>query len=173
VHGQDITSFLPQNVPQIADMDRQLEMLETVFEMRVSDGRVVRGEDGKISAHVKFTGVTLPNDQAMAILGINEASFVTADEFLSTDPESPTICESLSDFTVSRGTMVPMFLGGAVPMETDLRGNMFIKVAMYYAEGKFLGEYIAFSDQRFNFPGMFPMTVDMEIAGTFELIVDC
>lgn len=135
MNGQDITSLLRQNVPQIADMDRQLDMLKTIFEMRVSDGCVERGDDGKISAHVAFTGATVPNHQAMAILGINEASFATADKFLSTDPESPTICESVSDFTVSRGTMVPMFFGGAAPMEADMQGNMFIKVAMHYAGG--------------------------------------
>ncbi len=172
MNGQDITSLMRQNVPQIADMDRQLEMLKTVFEMRVSDGIVERGADGKIGAHVEFTGATVPNHQAMAILGINEASFVTADKFLSTDPESPTICESVSDFTVSRGTMMPMFMGGAAPMGADVKGNMFIKVAMHYADGKFLGEYIAFSDQRFDIPGMLPMTIEMDMVGTFELLLD-
>ncbi|ETD84941.1 hypothetical protein U703_04230 [Rhodobacter capsulatus YW1] len=172
MNGQDVTSLLRQNVPQIAEMDRQLELLKTVFEMRVSDGRIERGEDGKIGAHVEFTGVTVPNHQATAILGVNEASFVTADQFLSTDPERPTICESVSDFTVSRGTMIPMILGGTALMEADLQGNMFIKVAMHYAGGKFLGEYIALSDQKLNFPGMLPMTVEMDLAGTFELFLD-
>jgi hypothetical protein len=172
MNGQDVTSLLRQNVPQIADMDRQLEMLKTVFEMRVSNGRVERGEDGKIGAHVEFTGATVPNHQAMAILGINEASFITADEFLATDPESPTICESVSDFTVSRGTMMPMFLGGAAPMEADVQGNMFIKIAMHYASGKFRGEYIALSDQNLDFPGLLPITIEMDRAGTFELFLD-
>jgi hypothetical protein len=108
----------------------------------------------------------------MAILGINEASFTTADKFLSTDPESPTICESVSDFTVSRGTMMPMVFGGTAEMEGDLQGNMFIKVAIYYAGGKFLGQYIAISDQQLNYPGMLPLTIEMDMAGTFELFLD-
>lgn len=172
MNGQNVTALLRQNVPQVADMYSQLELLKSAFELRVSDGRVERGDDGKIVAQIEFSGATTHNHQAMRILGINRASFVTADEFLSTDPESPTICESLADFTVSRGTVVPQFFGGATPMDGDLRGDMFIKAAMHFSVTKFVGEYIALSDQQIDIPGMMPLTAKMDMAGTFELVLD-
>ena len=172
INGQDVTDLLRQNVPQLAEMDSQLELLKSAFELRVSDGWLERGDDGKIVAQVEFSGATIHNHEAMRILGINRASFVTADKFLSTEPESPTICESLADFTVSRGTMVPQFFGNAAPMDGDLRGDMFIKAAMHFADGKFVGQYIALSDQQIDFPGMMPLTAEIDMAGTFELVLD-
>lgn len=154
MNGQDVTTFVRQSVPQVSDLDHQIEMLKSTFELRVSDGRVERGDDGKIVAHLEFTGATIHSHQAMKILGVNQASFVTADRFISTEADNPTICESLADFSVSRGTMMPQFFGGAAPMDGDLRGSMFIKAAIHFVDGKFEGEYIALSDQQFDIPGM-------------------
>lgn len=171
-NGQDITDSLRKSVPQTADMDHQIGLLKTAFELRVSDGLVERGDDGKIIAEVEFAGATVHNHQAMKILGINKASFVTADKFLSTQLASPTICESLADFTVARGTMLPQFFGGVAPMDGDLQGNMFIKAGLHFTEGKLRGEYIALSDQKIQIPGMIPLTVEIDIAGTFEFVLD-
>ncbi len=172
MNDQDITLPLLQSFPRLADIDRQLDKWRTTFEMRVADGLVERGDDGKIVAHVEFSGVTIPNAQAMQLFGIDRAKFATADKFLSIDPDNPTICESLTDFTVSRGTMVPQICGEAAPMGGDLRGNMFIKIAMHYADSKFQGEYLALSNQHLDIPGMIPLTAELEIAGTFELLLD-
>jgi hypothetical protein len=172
INGQDCTSFIRQSVPQFAETEAQLELLKTSFEMRVSDGFAERGDDGKIIAHVEFSGVTIHNQAAMALLGIDKATFVTADEFLSLDPENPTIFESLTDFQVSRGASLPQLFGGSVEMEADVLGNMFIKVAMHYSKGSISGEYIAFSDQDHSIPGQIPFQLEIDMAGTFELKVD-
>ena len=172
VNGQDCTPIIRQTVPQFAEAEAQLDLLKSSFEMRVSDGFVERGDDGKIVAHVEFSGVTVHNHAAMAIMGIDKATFATADKFLSTNPENPTIFESLTDFMVSRGTSLPQMFGGDVKMHGDILGSMFIKVAMHYNEGVISGEYIAFSDQDTSIPGQIPFRLEMDIAGTFELEID-
>jgi hypothetical protein len=172
VNGQDCTQIVRQSVPQFAEAEAQIELLKTAFEMRVSDGFAERDDEGKIVAHVEFTGVTVHNQTAMAIMGIDKATFATADKFLSTDSDSPTIFESVTDFTVSRGTEIPQLFGGTVEMDGDILGNMFIKVGMHYGEGIISGEYIAFSDQEVTIPGQVPFTLEMDLAGTFELKID-
>jgi hypothetical protein len=172
VNGQDCTPFIRQSIPQFSEAEAQLELLKNSFEMRVSDGVAERGDDGKILARVEFSGVTIHNHAAMALLGIDKATFATADEFLSLDPENPTIFESLTDFKVSRGTSLPQMFGGTLDMEADVLGNMFIKAAMHYSKGIISGEYIAFSDQDFHMPGQLPFRLEMDMAGTFELKID-
>ncbi|NBB81392.1 MAG: hypothetical protein GVY36_18455 [Verrucomicrobia bacterium] len=172
VNGQDCTPLVRQSVPQFAEAETQLELLKSSFDMRVSDGVVERGDDGKIYAHVEFSGATVHNQAAMEIMGIDKATFATADEFLSLDPESPTIFESLTDFTVSRGTSLPQLFGGTVETEGDILGSMFIKVAMHYSEGFISGEYIAFSDQDVSIPGQIPLRLEIDMAGTFEIQID-
>ncbi|MGX9357552.1 hypothetical protein ACS3SW_20930 [Roseobacteraceae bacterium S113] len=172
VNDQDCTQLVRQSVPQFAEAETQIELLKSSFEMRVSDGFAERNDDGKIVAHLEFEGVTVHNHAAMAIMGIDKATFATTDQFLSTDPYSPTILESLTDFTVSRGTSMPQLFGGAVEMEGDVLGSMFIKVAMHYNSGTISGEYIAFSDQDVSIPGQIPFTLEMDLAGSFELQID-
>lgn len=172
VNGQDCTQFVRQSVSPFAEAEAQIELLKSSFEMRVSEGFAERGDDGKIVAHLKFSGVTVHNHAAMAIMGIDEATFSTADQFISTDRNSPTFFESLTDFTVSRGTSMPLLFGGAVEMEGDVLGSMFIKVAMHYNGGIISGEYIAFSDQDVSIPGQIPFTLEMDLAGSFELQID-
>lgn len=172
MNGQDCTQLVRQSVPQFAQAEAQLELLKTAFEMQVSEGIAERDDDGKIIAKVEFKGVTIHNQAAMAIMGINKATFATSDQFLSTNPESPSIFESRTDFTVSRGTAIPELFGGTVEMEGDVLGNMFIKVAMCYSAGVIAGEYIAFSDQEVTIPGQIPFILELDMAGTFELIID-
>ncbi|WP_195822327.1 type I restriction enzyme HsdR N-terminal domain-containing protein [Roseobacter sp. MH60115] len=171
--GQDCTEMARQSVPQLAETDRQLELMKTAFELKVSGGVAERGENGRISAHVQFEGATVHNHEAMAILGITEASFATADQFISTDPASPTIFESLKDFSVSRGTMMPELFGGSSEMEGDVVGDMFIKAAMVLSGNRILGEYISLSNHHLTIPGFPPILYEMDFSGTFELTLDC
>ncbi len=172
INGQDCTPMVRQSLPQFAEAEAQLELLKSSFEMRVTDGSAERGDDGKIVAHLSFSGVTRHNHAAMQITGIDKATFATADEFLSTDPESPTIFESLTDFMVSRGTSLPQLFGGAVDTEGDILGSMFIRAAMHYSESALCGEYIAFSHQDVSIPSMIPFRLEIDMAGTFELQID-
>lgn len=170
--GQDVTASVRQTHPQLADLDSKLDFLKSNFEFRVSEGQVLREDDGRIVAHIEFCGATIHHQQAMAIMGINKASFAAADKFLSTDAESPTICESQTEITVSNGTMMPQFFGGAVPANGNLHGNMLIKLAMHFADGRLRGQYVVVSDQWIDTLGALSMTVEMDIAGTFELVLD-
>ncbi len=172
INGQDCTAIIRKSAPQLEAADQQLELMKTTFELRVSEGVVERGEDGRITAHVKFAGVTVYNHQAMEIMGITEATFATAEKFISIDHNSPTVFDSLTDFSIMKGTMIPQLFGGSSAIEGDLTGNMVINVAMHFADGKMQGQYITLSDQRFSLPGAVPLLIEMEFAGTFELILD-
>lgn len=169
MNGQDCTALIRQSVPQIAILDQQLELLKTSFDLRVSNGIAERGVDGRIHAHVEFSGATTHNHQAMAIIGISEINFVTADEFISTNVDSPSIFESLKDFRVSRGTLIPQMFGGASEMTGDLSGEMFIKAAMFYTDGKIKGQYISLSKQEILIPNAAPLKLEMDFSGSFEL----
>jgi hypothetical protein len=172
INRQDCTDHIRKSIPQFSAVDDQLNLLKTAFELRVSGGIAERGIDGRITAHVEFAGATIHSHQGMAIMGITEATFATADKFLSLDPDSPTIFESSKDFTISSGTVIPKFFGGLITTEGDLEGNMFIKTTMYYKDGVIRGNYIALSDQNILFPGAPPLLVEADFAGTFELKLD-
>ncbi|MCW2370508.1 type I restriction enzyme HsdR N-terminal domain-containing protein [Sphingobium sp. B11D3D] len=172
MNGQDCTDLIRQAVPSFSLMDQQLELMKTAFELRVSGGYAERGLDGRILAHANFSGATVHNDQAMAIIGINEVTFTTADEFISIDPNSPTIFESLKDFSVSQGTALPHLFGGSTVTDSNLEGNIFIKAAMYYRDGKMMGQYVSLSDQCILVLGISQLRLEMDITGTFELVLD-
>lgn len=172
VNGQDCTQLVRQSVPQFSIMEDQLELMKSAFEMQVSDGIAERDTEGKIVARVEFWGVTVHNQAAMAIMGIDKASFATSDQFLSTDPSCPSIFESQTDFKVARGTALPELFGGNVEMAGDVLGNMFIRVAMHYADGTIAGQYVAFSDQEVSIPGQIPFVLEMDLAGSFEMEID-
>lgn len=172
MNGQDCTDHFRRLAPQISLAEQQLELMKTAFELRVSGGMAERGADGQITARVEFKGATIHNHQAMAILGITEVTFATADKFISNDPNSPTIFESLKDFGVLKGTSVPQMFGGALVMEEDIKGNMFIKVAISYNNGKIDGQYIALAEQNLVSTSSPPVRVELEFSGPLELLVD-
>lgn len=169
MNGQDCTDLFRRSVPQLAQLDQNLELMTKAFELRITGGSAERDADGRIGAHLQFGGITIPNYQAMQIMGVTEASFATADEFISNDPQSPSIFESLKDFSVSKGTLMPDLFGEASELVGDLTGDMFIKAAMCHDRGKIFGDYIALADQRISLPDSLPVTVELDIVGTFEL----
>lgn len=170
--GEDCTELVRQSVPQIAEMDKQLYLIQSAFELKVSGGVAERKENGKILAHINFEGVTVHSHEAMSIMGITEASFATADQFISTNPASPTIFESLRDFNVSRGTMMPQLFGGSAELEGDVEGDMFIKAAMSLSENRLLGEYISLSNHNLTIPGLPSILFEMDFSGTLELTLN-
>ena len=171
MNGQDCTDIIRRSDPQFTQIESQIEMFKTTFQMRVSKGTAERADDGRIVADVEFEGVTIPNKQAMELMGIDRARFVTSDKFLSTDPSNPTIFETERHYAVSRGTSVPQMLGGNTATEAEVQGNLFIKVGMSYSDCKITGEYIAFSEQELSFPGLPPLILELEMAGNFEMDV--
>ncbi len=172
VSGEDHTELMRANVPQIAQMDQQMEMLRNVFELRVTDGSAVRDEDGRITAHACFGGVTLQNAEAMRMMGIDEISFTTADEFLSREPLNPTMFEATKDFSIAKGSMLPLLLGGMGQMETDVEGGLFLTIAMHFDNNQMLGQYRSFANYIVQLPFAAALKIEMDLSGTFVLRPD-
>lgn len=172
IGGSDVTTTMRENLSGISEVESQLDLLKSAFELRVADGQVERGDDGKIIAQVEFAGATIHNRQAMKLMGLDKASFVALERFISTEPNSPTIFESLTDFSVTRGTMMPRLFGGLSPTVTDVRGDMFIKAAMHFAQRKLQGEYTVLSNYRHSIPGNQELIFEFDFVGEFELELD-
>jgi hypothetical protein len=169
VAGQDVTEQLRNTVPQIAEMERQLDMLQQEFNLSVSEGSVQRDDEGRIVAEVTFSGVTKNNREAMKILGIQKMMFTTNDKFLSTDPENPTVFESTIDFSLEQGAFIPPMFGEAVPVEAGVDGDIFITARMHLADGQVVGEYSGSTDMWVPMPMMGKLKMEYDVVGPFTL----
>jgi len=172
VNGEDHTELFRANAPQVTQMDQQIEMLKSIFELRVEEGNATRDEEGRITAHVRLGGATLPNAEAMRLMGIEEIWFKTSDEFLSTDADNPTMFEATKDFSVVKGAMMPLLLGGMGEMDSDLEGGLLLMVAMHFDGQEMLGQYRSFSEFHIDLPFAATLKVEMDIIGTFVLRPD-
>lgn len=171
-NGLDQTELFRANAPQIAQLDQQMDLLKNVLELRVEEGSVTRDENGRITAYARFGGATLQNAEAMRVIGIDEISFKTSEEFLSTDFEHPTMFDAAKDFSVSKGAMIPLLLGGVGAMNSDVEGDLFITVSMYFDGRDLVGQYRSFTDYNIKLPFPGALTVEMDITGTFTLRPD-
>jgi len=169
IEGNDVTDMLKESVPEIAQIENDLNLMQSDFELRVSSGIAQRDEEGHISAQVSFEGVTKNNAEAMRLLGIKSMIFSTSTEFLSLTPNSPTVFESTAEFSVEKGTMIPPLLGDAIPAEVDTTGDMFISARMHKMGNEILGEYLAMADYLLDIPNMGEMKVEFDIVGDFKL----
>jgi len=169
LNGDDCTEFMKNSVPQMADIENQLEMMKREFELRVADGLVERDADGRINAHVSFLGVTNNSLAAMKLLGIDNMTFSTNEKFLSVDRQNPTVFESTAGFSLKKGTMVPPLFGDAIPAANDVNGDLFITARMHKEGNEICGEYAAVSDYRFDVPGMDAMILEYDLVGNFSL----
>lgn len=171
-NGENQTELFRSNAPQIAQLDEQMEMLRSVFELRVQEGSATRGEDGRITAHARFGGATLPNLEAMRMMGIDEISFTTSEQFLSTEADNPTMFDASTDYSIAKGAMMPLLLGGMGEMVSDVEGGLFTKVSMYFDGTEMLGQYRCFSDYNIKlaYPGK--LKAEMDFTGTFILRLD-
>jgi len=172
VNGEDQTELFRAHAPQIVQMDQQMELLKSVFELRVEEGTAWRDEDGLITAHVRLGGATVPNLEAMRLMGIDEIWLRTSDESLSTDANCPTIFEATNNFSVPKGAIMPLLLGGMGEVDSDLEGGLFLSVAMHFDGKEMLGQYRSFSDFDVKLPFAATFKVEMDITGTFVLRPD-
>ncbi|WP_347313204.1 type I restriction enzyme HsdR N-terminal domain-containing protein [Defluviimonas sp. SAOS-178_SWC] len=169
IDEKDCTEALKASVPQIAEVDGQLAMMQKEFQLRVGEGLSKREADGRIVAEVSFVGVTKNNLAAMKLLGIDRMAFATNTQFISTSPDDPTIFESTADFSLEKGTMVPPLFGDAVPMDTNVKGDMFITARMHKDGDAILGEYAAVADYWLDVPMVDNMKMELDFIGTFVL----
>lgn len=171
VNGEDQTEPMFRSVPQLAGLRQQLDLLKTTFELRVCDGAIARTANGQIIGNVEFAGVTVPNRNAMALMGIDKAEFATADEFISTVLDSPTMFESTTGFAVSEGTLMPELLGGAIPIEVSMTGDMFIQAVLALTDGHLRGRYSAVANYRPQNRSL-PFKAKLSFAGSVDLELD-
>jgi Type I restriction enzyme R protein N terminus (HSDR_N) len=169
VDGTDYTDILRSSVPQFAEIDRQLTMLEREFELKIGDGLAKRDSDGRISASVGFPGVTKNNLAGMKLLGIDRMTFSTNERFISTDQNSPTLFESTADFSLAKGSMVAPLFGQPVQTDADLAGDVFVSAQIHMSGDAMLGEYVALADYRLSLPQIGAMTIELDICGRFSL----
>ncbi len=169
IGDDDVTDTLKTSLPQVAQIDRDLEMMQNDFELRVSSGTAERDAEGRICAHLSFEGVTKNNAEAMRLLGLDSMTFATSAEYLSVKPDVPTIFESTAEFSVEKGTMLPPLFGDAVPADVNSTGDMFITARMHKARDAILGEYAATADYWFDIPSMGKMKVELDFHGNFTL----
>lgn len=169
VHGQDCTAALKASVPQIAKLDEQLDFLRTEFELRVSEGIVERDANGRVTADVKFAGVTKNNALAMQLIGVDRMSFVTSEKFLSQDSINPTMFETITDFALEKGAMLPQLFGPLVPIENNITGEVFVRAAMHMAGDVMQGEYLALTDYQMCLPNGDQIKIEFDWMGEYEL----
>lgn len=172
INGQDLTEQLKFNYPNFSMLDEQLEKMKTDFELRVSDGFVERGEDGRIIAQVEFKGITKHNDSVMKLLCIDKLQFETSEKFISVDSNNPTMFESIKVFSLSRGINVSGMFGEVRLLSADIDGDVFVKSAMYVNGRNASGQYTAFSKQNHKISLNRSISVEMQFSGTFDLTLD-
>jgi hypothetical protein len=172
VNGEDHTQILRANLPQIAQMEQQLEQLKNVFILRVEAGKLERDENGRIVARARMGGATEPNRQGMEMMGIDQLSFTSAAQFISIDADNPTLFETIKDFSVPQGTLMPLLLGGVGQMANTVDGGLFLRIWMYFNGREMVGQYHASSHYDMALPLPQTFRMEMEFIGTFNLVPD-
>lgn len=172
LNGVDQTEFLRKTLPKMEAMEGEMELLKNALQLRVDKGSIYRDDDGRICAWAHLAGATVQNYEGMKLLGVDKIVLATDSEFLSTDSESPTIFESVKDFMVEKGAMMPNLFSGFSQVEGDLTGGVFIKFAMYLDGHLLKGQYIAFADYNTKLPGIGHMKAELDFAGGFQMEID-
>jgi hypothetical protein len=168
VNDIDATELLKRSLPQLGEVDRQMEMLQNDFELRVSAGSVFRDESGRIQGQVNFSGVTKNSDAGMKLLGVDRMAFSTSYQFLSLDPNNQTKFESNSDFSLEKGSLIAPLFGAAVASNVQVNGDVLVSARMYKKDDYFLGDYGALANYRSNTP-FGQMNVELILSGPFTL----
>jgi len=172
MHGNDVTDLMKIHNPQFAVMNEKLKLLQDEFSLRVTDGKVERDEAGRIITSVTFDGVTKGNTLAMAILGIGNLQLGTNDEFISTDPDLPTVFVGSKNFAVSQGTMMPQLLDQPREMPENLSGEMMVQALMHCDGDNAVGNYVVASTYRMPARMGQSMYMQLDLAGKFSLRID-
>ncbi|MEM9633809.1 MAG: type I restriction enzyme HsdR N-terminal domain-containing protein [Pseudomonadota bacterium] len=170
-NDSDITEKLRPAIPQMADMDDQIELMQNHFELTVTKGIAKRNEAGRICAEVQFSGVTKHSKAAMQLLGVETLKFETSDKFVSTSPETPSLFESTDEFKIARGTSLPAMFGGTVNVGIEADAEYLIQCQLAKVGGRIVGEYVSASAFHVPIPvpGLGMVRVEMDFAGELDL----
>lgn len=83
----------------------------------VESGYLSRDESGRLHGHLKIAGPTAQWDAFNKLAGIEGYDFSSADEYVSTDQDHPTIFQAMTHFSVPAGASLRGFPG--VPPNVD------------------------------------------------------
>jgi hypothetical protein len=167
-NGADVTDQFKLAAPQLSEMEKQMELMKSQFELRVSKGVARRKESGRIEAEVEFAGVTKNNTMAMRLMGIDRLMFQTDEQFISVQENQPTPFESTAEISLAAGSSLPEMFGGESLVPTDVKAKVLIQCQLIKAESEILGEYACITDYFVPTPlGM--MTLELDFAGRVEL----
>ncbi|WP_298166814.1 type I restriction enzyme HsdR N-terminal domain-containing protein [Novosphingobium sp.] len=172
VNETDFTDHFRTNLPQFTEMEQQIDLLGNVLELRIEEGDVARDEDGRISAYARFRVATIPNGEAMRLIGIDEIWLETSDRFISKKSYNPTIFESSTGFFVPNCAMMPTLFGVKATIDNDIEGNLFILADMHFNGLELIGQSSSFSDFHIELPNKAIFLFEMNISGTFALRLD-
>jgi hypothetical protein len=150
----------------------------------VTGGRVLRTEDKRIVAHIVVAKVAPLMHELNEAMGISDGSdFFSATEYLSTDPEHPTIFQNLVTTNTPAGTLLNIPGLGKIPMPFAVSCAAFTEAVGFAIDDKFVGTMKLSYDYTFSkIPpheraalelrmGPIPDTAHMDGSGRFEVFL--
>jgi hypothetical protein len=166
--SNDYTNNLIKQVPQFSELENLKKILKE-FVYTVDSGEVSRGEDGRIVATADFGSVTKGNRQSMKLLGLDKIQFFSSDQFMSEDPDNPSIFEVERKIFVAKGSEIFPLFGPSQKMETDMRVDAFIVAKLSGRNGIIKGDFSAFAVYSTEFPFIGSITAEADFFGQCEI----
>jgi hypothetical protein len=154
----------------------------------VTGGSVQRGNDGRILGHVDVAkAIPLMRELNQAMGLADGYDFLSATEYLSDDPEHPSIFQNLVQTTTPAGTLVSIPGLGNFPVPFEMSFSAFTEAVGFVDSDKFVGTIRLIYELNFSkMPahlryvlearlGKIPPTAQVKGAGRFEvtLLADC
>ena len=106
----------------------------------VTGGYVGRADDKRIVGHLRMAKVAAGLQDVNAMLGISDDyDFFTAAEFISVNPEQPSIFQNWVETNVPFGTPMNVLGLGRFPMPMEIKSTAFTEAVGYVHDDKFVG----------------------------------
>lgn len=152
------------NLPQQPNMDGLVNS--------VRGTRVYRTDDGLIEAELDLKSAFAAMDEMFLAFGFYPLRFSTSDEYLSVDPEKPTLLQGLVAVHFPVGTELPktpLSPGGYLPVE--MKANCFTQAEGIVEGNSFKGVFtVEYSYEVFStIPMPLPKIIEMRTDGEFTI----
>lgn len=138
----------------------------------VKGDKVFRDESGLITASVNVQSAFAELDNIHEALGFNPLTFSTADEYLSTSVDCPTLMQAIIQVELKKGMefpKTPISPGGVIPM--DVHAECYTEAVGFVCGNAFKGtytiDYVYLLDVP-DIPGI-PKRLEMRTEGLFEI----
>ena len=115
------------------------EMIEGL-ELPVVAGRIERDDNGRIHAYIEIAKAAAMFRELQGSIGAaDDYDFYSSDEYISDDPEKPTIFQNLYKSETKAGKMVTDPLGRRAPLPFGFNLTAFTEAVGYVENGRFQG----------------------------------